>query len=811
MATPQGDGSIILNTKVDTSGIKKGMSSIATGAKKMASTAGKAFLAIGAAASAATVAMVKSSVDAYAQYEQLVGGVETLFKNSSKKVLEYANEAYRTTGQSANEYMQNVTAFSASLLSAVGGDTEKAAEVANAAMISISDNVNKMGSSAESVQLAFQGFAKQQYMLLDNLKLGYGGTKTEMERLLKDAQAITGVEYNIDNLADVYTAIGVIQEKLGIAGTTAKEASTTISGSAATMKAAWQNVLAAISGGGDLEKAVENLAKSISVFFENLVPVIERALSGVGSLVSKIAPKLIKILLKNIIASIPDIVAASKQLIVGVGKGLYEGIVELFQESSEMAFENQEKSAEKATKAQEKLTKAVQETNKETEKSLSSIDEISILNFQQIETQPAIDVETLREANSEFLATEENLENLEKKSVNIFNTILAKIGEIWNSDILQDFIKNAKHILEQFGNSLSLTFEGVQKIVQTALEKIAPFAETIFGGIREFFGTVWSDIANNLEGWIKPILDEFAKLIDDIGDLFVPISEVVGNIFSTLTDFWNDSGKDIVDGISEFVTNLLSILKTIYNEVIEPTILPLFEKIGKLWEEHISPLIKAIGEFLEKVITLGNELKPIIDWIVEKLAPIVVWISDFVNNVFSKAAEYVTDALTNLINTLSGVIEWITDIFSGDWADAWEGIKETGKDVVNSFIKLFEDGVNFIIDAFNSISFDLPEWLGGGTFGINIPKVEIPKLAQGAVLPPNKPFLAMVGDQKQGINVETPLDVMIEAFQKALDSRNGRKSNQPIIIELNGRELGRAIIEEGRREERRIGATMVIK
>lgn len=168
MATPQGDGSIILTTAIDQSGLKKGIGNI----KSMAKTATKAFLAVGAAAATATIAIAKASVDAYAEYEQLVGGVETLFKGSSKKVIEYAHQAYKTTGQSANEYMQNVTAFSASLLSAVGGDTEKAAEVANAAMISISDNVNKMGSSAESVQLAFQGFAKQQYMLLDNLKLG---------------------------------------------------------------------------------------------------------------------------------------------------------------------------------------------------------------------------------------------------------------------------------------------------------------------------------------------------------------------------------------------------------------------------------------------------------------------------------------------------------------------------------------------------------------------------------------------------------------------------------------------------------------
>lgn len=168
MAISGGDGSIVLTTKIDESGLKKGLGSI----KNLGATAGKAFLAISAAAGAATVAITKMAVSAYADYEQLVGGVETLFKGSAKKVLDYANDAFFTAGVSANEYMRQVTSFSASLISSTAGDTEKAADIANMALIDISDNVNKMGSSMESVTLAYQGFAKQQYMLLDNLKLG---------------------------------------------------------------------------------------------------------------------------------------------------------------------------------------------------------------------------------------------------------------------------------------------------------------------------------------------------------------------------------------------------------------------------------------------------------------------------------------------------------------------------------------------------------------------------------------------------------------------------------------------------------------
>ena len=166
-----------------------------------------------------------------AALQQSLGGVETLFKDSADKVKGFANEAYKTTGLSANAYMENVTGFSASLLQSLGGDTDKAAETANMAMIDMSDNANKMGTSMESIQLAYQGFAKQNYTMLDNLKLGYGGTKQEMQRLLADAEKLTGVKYDINNLSDVYSAIHAIQENLDITGTTAREAATTFTGS----------------------------------------------------------------------------------------------------------------------------------------------------------------------------------------------------------------------------------------------------------------------------------------------------------------------------------------------------------------------------------------------------------------------------------------------------------------------------------------------------------------------------------------------------------------------------------------------------
>ena len=225
----------------------------------------------------------KATLNEGAALQQSLGGVETLFKGSADKVKGYANEAYKTTGLSANAYMENVTGFSASLLQSLGGDTNKAAETANMAMIDMSDNANKMGTSMESIQMAYQGFAKQNYTMLDNLKLGYGGTKQEMQRLLADAEKLTGVKYDINNLSDVYNAIHAIQENLDITGTTAKEAASTFSGSFESMKAAAQNVLGKLALGENILPSLHALLKTTSTFlFDNFLPMIGNVFSGLG-------------------------------------------------------------------------------------------------------------------------------------------------------------------------------------------------------------------------------------------------------------------------------------------------------------------------------------------------------------------------------------------------------------------------------------------------------------------------------------------------------------------------------------------------
>ena len=257
-----------------------------------------------------------------------MGGVETLFKESSAQVVEYANDAYKTAGMSANEYMETVTGFSASLLQSLGGDTAAAAQVANQAVTDMSDNANKMGTSIESIQNAYQGFAKGNFTMLDNLKLGYGGTKEEMERLLADAEAIQAqqgvmVDYSITSFADITEAIHVVQTEIGITGTTALEASTTIQGSLDSMKGAWTNLMAGIGDeSANTEQLVNNFVDSVSTAAENMVPRITQILEGIGEMARQLGPKIAEALPGLVSEVLPALLGAATSMIDGLIDGL---------------------------------------------------------------------------------------------------------------------------------------------------------------------------------------------------------------------------------------------------------------------------------------------------------------------------------------------------------------------------------------------------------------------------------------------------------------------------------------------------------
>lgn len=319
------DGSVTIDTKLNNDGFKSGLGKLGSIAKTGLKTVA---VATGAVASA-FAGIVTASVNARGEIEQSLGGVETLFKDSADKVIKNANNAFKTAGMSANEYMQNVTSFSASLLQSVAGDTNKAADIADMAMTDMSDNANKMGTSMEAITDAYQGFAKQNYTMLDNLKLGYGGTKTEMERLLADAQKITGIKYDINNLSDVYEAIHVIQGELGITGTTAKEASETLQGSFSAMKASWNNFL---SGAGDLSQVVDTATDVV----KNVVRIVNEAIPDIVSSISKSLPELLELggeilqqLIQGIITYLPELMNSAGQILSSLAQGIIQTLPQL--------------------------------------------------------------------------------------------------------------------------------------------------------------------------------------------------------------------------------------------------------------------------------------------------------------------------------------------------------------------------------------------------------------------------------------------------------------------------------------------------
>ena len=386
----QNKSSIVLNMNLNASGFARGiksvigsvknmnesmkdatnsaskMSSVMKGIGSSAIKVGKGLAVAGAAAATAVTALVSKSVGAFADYEQLTGGVETLFGAGGRSVEEYAqsvgksvsdiqgkydslmsaqnvvlenaNKAYMTAGMSANEYMDTVTGFSASLISSLGGDTNKAADYANSALVDMSDNANKMGTDMESIKNAYQGFAKQNYTMLDNLKLGYGGTQEEMKRLLSDAEKLTGQRYDISSFADITQAIHAIQTQMDITGTTAKEASTTISGSWGSLKAAFENTLVGLTTGGEMfNQSLDALVDSAKTFGQNVIPAITGALSGVGSLIESLAPVIVAELPSMVSDILPHLVSAAKSLVTGLisqlpalGRAVLDAIPSIF-------------------------------------------------------------------------------------------------------------------------------------------------------------------------------------------------------------------------------------------------------------------------------------------------------------------------------------------------------------------------------------------------------------------------------------------------------------------------------------------------
>ena len=625
--------------------------------KKIGAISATAFAGI----SAGVIKTTKDAVNAYADYEQLVGGVDTLFKNSSGKVQDYAQKAFKTTGMSANDYMSTVTSFSASLLQSLSGDTDKAAKVADMAMIDMADNANKMGTDMESIQTAYQGFAKQNYTMLDNLKLGYGGTKSEMERLLEDATKFSGIKYDINNLSDVYNAIHVIQNEMGITGTTAKEAMTTISGSAGAAKAAWQNVLVAVAGGGPgLQKAVDDLLYTVfggpegGGLLNNLLPVIQTAVNGIGSFISTAAPLIMPKITELVTSLIPGMIEATSSILSAITEQLptlVESVTQLIPEiiSSLTTLIPQlaqsglemlktiikgivENLPQLVTAAADIIAALITDISTELPGILASGGDILKKLVEGIVSNAPQLIESASTAISNFISGISGaLPDILKVGGEIIGELVKAIGSE------ESGLPNILNAFSSFGQDIIAALDehapGIAQAIRTIMEGFEPFIPAVESMVKTVADKLPEilDSFNNIVSQISPIIDSITGLINQIGDTVVSIVDSVGTNLAKIVDAFSDFNESLATPITAIGDAISGIIASISDGVVKinDSIANILEKLSGVFDSIGNAATKAGDGFAtvaDAAIRLANQTS-VID-LVATLGGIAIGIKD---------------------------------------------------------------------------------------------------------------------------------------------------------------------------------------
>lgn len=499
-----------------------------------------------AAAGAAVVNLTKQAVNNYAEYEQLVGGVETLFKDNADTVQQYAQNAYKTAGLSANEYMETVTSFSASLLQSLGGDTAQAAEMADLAITDMSDNANKMGSDMTSIQNAYQGFAKQNYTMLDNLKLGYGGTKEEMQRLIDDANKLReaqglNADLTIDSYADIVTAIHEVQTEMGITGTTAQEASSTIQGSLGQAKAAWENLLTGFATeGADLDTLFSNFMDSAVTVFENVAPVVGRAVVAI---------------VKGIVTHIPDILAALADMVniiftelgsmldqfIEVGVAWLASITEgIRNKISDVVQAGQELWQNFKDNLHAKITEALEQGVE------------WIVNL----------IQGIKNKISDTVAAGAELwQNFKSNLASVVGEILA-IGVEWIANLIQG-IRNKISDTVQAGHDL---IEQVKAKIRGAVSEFLSIGSQLIEGLKQGIINKAQSVINSVRGLVSDAIGAAKRLlgIASPSKVFAEIGEYLDE---GLADGIEDKEKEPIARIKELANEIISIVQDMNKKV----------------------------------------------------------------------------------------------------------------------------------------------------------------------------------------------------------------------------------------------------
>ena len=613
---------------------------------------------------------IGASINEGAALQQSLGGIETLFKDSADKVKGFANEAYKTTGLSANAYMENVTGFSASLLQSLGGDTDKAAETANMAMIDMSDNANKMGTSMESIQLAYQGFAKQNYTMLDNLKLGYGGTKQEMQRLLADAEKLTGVKYDINNLSDVYSAIHAIQENLDITGTTAREAATTFTGSFESMKAAAQNVLGKIAIGENVTPALQSLLETTKTFlFGNFLPMIGNILSGLG------------VVLTEGVSSL-----ASQLFGEAFGNAVFEQIAHvtgIFDTFFDMIFGSMDRQGNidilnTIGFSDEAATQIVNiaENIRTTFENIGSV----IGNVGSIVADFVGDLLGIQggEQGVNLLGTAFEILS---SALRTGSSILKEITSFFKENKLAaDLLKTAVGALGvglpvvKFANFLQ-GLGGISGVLGIAKTAITTFATSITAAISSIPLIGWIAAAVAALAWFFTQTETGRQIWQGFMDW---LSSAWQSISSTLSGVWNG----IVETATTVWNNMMAVVAPIIQTVID-FIKSVWDGISLWWTENQGLIQQTFTTVWNAIQTVIQTVMPIIQSIIETamntLGPFIEGTWNNICTVVKTVWELIKIAIQTAMDVIGGIIKAVMAIINGDWGTAWNAIKGVGE------------------------------------------------------------------------------------------------------------------------------------
>ncbi|MDU2670405.1 MAG: hypothetical protein E7C49_00190 [Clostridium sp.] len=612
------DGRIIIDTEIDNSGAEGGIKGLSRKLGSLAKTGAVAITGLVAATSAAVTGLATLSIKQYAEWEQLVGGVETLFKDSSMIVQRYADNAFRSAGLSANEYMETVTSFSASLLQGLGGDTEKAAQIGNKAVVDMSDNANKMGTSMEMIQNAYQGFAKANFTMLDNLKLGYGGTKTEMERLLADAEKLTGIKYDINNFADIIEGIHVIQTEIGITGTTAKEAEQTISGSVSAMKAAWSNMLTGFANdSANFDDLINDLVDTVGTFAENILPRVKIALEGIG----EVLPILVEEFATLGMDLLPGLIETGGQVVHSLINGIVAALPQLITSGISMI---------------KSLTDGIK-TSLPTIMS-SALEILNTLVNGIVEILPM-----LLELGLQMLIT------LGQGIAESLPTLIPTIVNL--------VISMCDMIIENLPLIIDVAIDIILALVQGLINALPTLIAEVPRIINSFANAIYNALPQILKAGIDIILMLIKGLINSIPTLVANIPQIIMAIVNVFTLFnWWQIGSNLIANIGKGITSMVSNIKTIASFTAESVIngiKGIFSAGGSIGKNLISWVANGISS------SLGNLLqaaKNVAISAMQGIKNILGW---------NEASSIGKNLIRGIWNGISNMTGWILDKIGG--------------------------------------------------------------------------------------------------------------------------------------------------